>query len=470
MDGAWVKSVGEDPRFADVMGDIATSYRLAEPDEARAFMRAEVPGRLDEVNRLVAVPADRCDLFHRLEAVRLTYLEAPLSRRHLLADALAAARMSARRVAEDGDGEVPGRMEAFIDRVYGRDLAIGIVLFDAVDPSRRAGASPGRGGGLRIVGRDASGIVLAGAKHASADTPCAHELLVMPGYDLTEAEPDRAVFCALPVDAPGLTFVTASSCPPAARAVTIQFSNVFVPWDRVFLAGQRRHARFLMHSFAVHHAFSSVAACAGLGGLLAAACAAWSEAPPPEEAVAGLIRAVECSYVCAAAAAGKAREDSVVALPDPDYAILGRVVAERELHEVHRVAHALSGGRIAASPGTEAHFGMARRLDAVLRARQVLSRQRRSAIARLLQGLSVSYEYGWRSSISVGSEAESPAQRREVHRRYSTGPDSSLDTMLRRHGLIEDSGGKRVSRSRQAEAARSFLEASAATDKIFLSV
>ena len=56
------------------------------------------------------------------------------------------------------------------------------------------------------------------------------------------------------------------------------FDRVFVPWDRVFYAGEWEHSGHLTYSYATHHRHSCIGARAGFGDLLIGASALMAEA------------------------------------------------------------------------------------------------------------------------------------------------------------------------------------------------
>merc|ERR1740121_758248 len=61
---------------------------------------------------------------------------------------------------------------------------------------------------VRISGRKPDGTaLLRGAKVHQTGTLNSHFMIVMPGGKLDEADKDYAIACALPVDAPGLTYI-----------------------------------------------------------------------------------------------------------------------------------------------------------------------------------------------------------------------------------------------------------------------
>jgi 4-hydroxybutyryl-CoA dehydratase/vinylacetyl-CoA-Delta-isomerase len=72
-----------------------------------------------------------------------------------------------------------------------------------------------------------------------------------------EADADFAVCCAVPVDAPGITIVARPAGRPGEKPEhgsplfsrrygqstgVVIFDKVFVPWERVFLAGEWEHS------------------------------------------------------------------------------------------------------------------------------------------------------------------------------------------------------------------------------------
>src|SRR5204863_2235878 len=145
--------------------------------------------------------------------------------------------------------------------------------------------------------------------------------LVMPCRNMTEMDRDYAVCCAVPIDAPGLTLVARPAGRPGEAAATFSgrygqstavviFDDVFVPWARVFLAGEWQHSSAFTYEYATHHRHTCIAARAGFGDLLIGAGALMCEAngfdPGKEthlrEQMVQLISIVEGFYACGVAA------------------------------------------------------------------------------------------------------------------------------------------------------------------------
>jgi 4-hydroxyphenylacetate 3-monooxygenase len=125
-----------------------------------------------------------------------------------------------------------------------------------VNPSASRGSGwagePDQDLALRVVRKTSDGILVSGARLLATLAPLCEELLVFPSTalkDEPQAEPFALAF-AIPCNAPGLRFLCRESFdlarshfdhPLASRfeeidAVVI-FSEVLIPWDRVFLCG-----------------------------------------------------------------------------------------------------------------------------------------------------------------------------------------------------------------------------------------
>jgi 4-hydroxybutyryl-CoA dehydratase/vinylacetyl-CoA-Delta-isomerase len=110
-----------------------------------------------------------------------------------------------------------------------------------------------------------------------------------------------------------------------ATAVVI-FDRVFVPWERVFYAGEWEHSgHVLTYSYATHHRHSCIGARAGFGDLLIGAGALMCEAngdDPAQQAslrepMVELIKITEGFYACGVAASVYGTKDEHAATSCP---------------------------------------------------------------------------------------------------------------------------------------------------------
>src|SRR4029079_19265031 len=113
--------------------------------------------------------------------------------------------------------------------------------------------------------------VVRGAKIHTSCTTNTNELIVLPTRAMSEADRDYAVAFAIPVNTPGVKLVASPygsspqvefDAPLSAdrklmETITI-FDDVFVPWERVFMAGEYDFAAQLALGFVEYHRFTAV--------------------------------------------------------------------------------------------------------------------------------------------------------------------------------------------------------------------
>jgi 4-hydroxybutyryl-CoA dehydratase/vinylacetyl-CoA-Delta-isomerase len=147
---------------------------------------------------------------------------------------------------------------------------------------------------VHIAERRVDGVVLRGAKMHQTGTINAHWMIVMPGGRMTEADRDYSVICAVPVTAPGLTFIVGrQSCDTRSmedtatdidhgnakfggQEATIVYDDVFVPNKYIFMNGEVEFAAELVERFTAYHRRSYICK-AGLGDVLIGAAATISD-------------------------------------------------------------------------------------------------------------------------------------------------------------------------------------------------
>ncbi|MGH8697879.1 MAG: 4-hydroxyphenylacetate 3-hydroxylase C-terminal domain-containing protein, partial [Burkholderiales bacterium] len=297
-----------------------------------------------------------------------------------------------------------------------------------------------------------------------------HELLVMPCRNMTREDEAFAVCCAVPLDAEGLTIVARPAGRPGEKAAKFSgrygqstgvaiFDRVFVPWDRVFLAGEWEHSGFLTYSYATHHRHTCIAARAGFGDLLIGAGALMTEAngidldaaPNLREAMVELIKIVEGFYACGVAASVYCAGDPAgVAVPETVFANIGKLLLATQIYDMHRLAHHVSGGLIVTLPGPDEDHNPATagRLSEVLAARSDIPYEKRIAVARLVEDLTASYQGGWYSVISLHGGGSPEAMQMEIWRNYPLGNKVDLVERLLERGVLSDEVRK-ITRNRQ---------------------
>jgi 4-hydroxybutyryl-CoA dehydratase/vinylacetyl-CoA-Delta-isomerase len=471
VNGRRVDSVVDEPLFAPGINALGVSYDMALRESTKALMRASCPDFDGPINRMLAIPRSSADLLNKLEAVRVVCQETGCAQRYLAGDALSALLHGTHVIDAETGSAYEARVRAFLAHVYANDLTLGIAMTDAKgDRSLRPSRQPLPDAYVRIVERRPDGIVVSGTKAIVTSAPYVHELLVMPGRAMTEADRDFAVCCAVPIDAAGLTIVARPAGRPGEAAAKFSgkygqstavcmFDRVFVPWDRVFCAGEWRHAHEILYDYTAQHRHTCIAARAGFGDLLIGAGALVTEANGLDldrahgvrHAMIDLIKIVEGFYACGVAASVYCRPNEVgTVTPDPVFANIGKLLMATQIYDMHRLAHEVSGGMIVTLPGPDEDHNpdTAGRLSEVLTARSDIPYAKRVEVARFLEDLTASYQAGWYSLISLHGGGSPEAMKTEIWRHYPVGDKVDLVERLLDRGVLADAT-RAITRNRQ---------------------
>mgnify|MGYP001413823462 CR=1 FL=1 len=467
VNGAAVDSVADDPRLAPGVNAVGITYDFALAPEHRTIMTARQGTSGKTVNRMLHINETSTDLLHKLEAVRLVCKVSGCAQRYLTHDALNGIFQATRRTDDAHGTDYAQRFLNYLHEVQDRDLTLGVAMTDAKgDRSKRPGAQVNPDVYVHIVERRPDGIVIRGTKAIVTGAPYMHEFLVMPCRTHTKEDADFAVCCAVPVDAPGVTIVARPAGRPGEAAAkfsakygqstgVVIFDDVFVPHDRVFLAGETEEGGFLTTTYASHHRHSCIGARAGFGDLLIGAGALMIDANglDPDrhghirEAMVELITITESFYACGVAASVYCTQDpSGTVIPEAVFSNIGKLLLATKIYDMHRIAHYVSGGLIVALPGPDEDHNPETRgsLAAVLGGRPDIPMERRMEVARFIEDLTISNQAGWMSVISLHGGGSPEAMKREIWRNYPVMQKAELVESLLDRGVLDE--GRRVSK------------------------
>lgn len=265
------------------------------------------------------------------------------------------------------------RLRAFVEEVQRDNLVIGGAM---TDPKGDRSKAPHQQADpdlfVRVVERRPDGVVLRGAKAHQTGCLNSHWLVVMPTMRLGPQDSDYAVVAALPVTAPGLTFIYGrQSCDSRAlEGVTIDLGNarysgqeamiilddVFVPWSHVMLHGETAYAATLVERFTNYHRRSYVCK-TGLGDVLIGAAATLAD----DHGVAGashikdkLVEMAHLNETIYGAGMAASHESHATAAgnwePDAMLANVCKHNVTRFPFELARLAQDISGGLVGTLP------------------------------------------------------------------------------------------------------------------------
>ena len=273
--GQRVADVTTHPVIAVAVQHAAIDYRLAEDPQHRAL--CVVGDGADAYSRYYQVPRSSDDLLQRSALIELATAEGGtlvVLIKEIGTDALAGLLRISSAMDETLGTDYHRRVAAFHEHCRVHDLAVAVAQTDVKgDRSLAPSAQTDPDLYVHIVERRSDGIVVRGAKAHTSVSTNANELIVLPTRALAEADRDYAVSFAIPINTPGLTLLASAfdsaatlgspvEHPISARhkmmETTTVFDDVFVPWERVFLAGESAFAGPLALAFVEHHRFTAI--------------------------------------------------------------------------------------------------------------------------------------------------------------------------------------------------------------------
>jgi 4-hydroxybutyryl-CoA dehydratase / vinylacetyl-CoA-Delta-isomerase len=461
VNGQRIESVADEPLLAPGINGVGITYDYALKPEHAALMTARQGTSGKTVNRFLHINETSTDLLYKLEAVRLVCKVSGCAQRYLVHDAFNGLFQATHRADCVHGTDYHQRFLAYMHDAQDRDLTLGIAMTDAKgDRSKRAGQQANADSYVHITQRRPDGIVIRGTKAIVTGAPYMHEFLVMPCRTHTPEDSAFAVCCAVPVDAPGVTIVAKPAGRPGEAAAkfsakygqsvgVVMFDDVFVPHERVFMAGETEEAGFATTSYATHHRHSCIGARAGFGDLLIGAGALMIEANglDPErhghirDQMVDLIKITEGFFACGVAASVyAARDPAGNVMPDAVFSNIGKLLLATQIYDMHRIAHYVSGGLIVALPGPDEDHNpeTAASLSAVLAGRPDIPGAQRAEVARFIEDLTISHQGGWYSTISLHGGGSPEAMKREIWRNYPVQEKVALVESLLDRGVLAD--------------------------------
>ncbi|NHM25769.1 4-hydroxybutyryl-CoA dehydratase [Desulfofundulus sp. TPOSR] len=224
---------------------------------------------------------------------------------------------------------------------------------------------------VRVVKKNSDGIVVRGAKMHMTGVLASHYINVMPTTTMREEDADYAVAFAVPVNAPGLTFVLGRHSMDERRLdgsdlgnlhydmheALVIFEDVFIPWERVFMCGEFEFTGLAIELFTAMHRFSYGGCRPGVMDVLIGATRLISEingvsrASHIRDKLTEMVHLSETIWACGLAAALEGHVlPSGVYCPNRMLANVAKLNVGRFPYEIARLAHEVTGGIIATMP------------------------------------------------------------------------------------------------------------------------
>jgi aromatic ring hydroxylase len=354
------------------------------------------------------------------------------------------------RVAHGTEHEA--NVKAFYEYCRDGDLAIATAQTDVKgDRARGPSAQADPDLYLRIVDRRADGIVVRGAKVHTSCTPNVDEVIVLPTRAMGEDEADWAVAFAVPVATPGLKLLCSDylhgsddawTHPVSAHHKMIEtltvFDDVFVPWERVFLAGDVARAGRLALTFVEYHRFTAVSYKLPLLDTLVGLALALSQAngieraPHVRDKLTWLIAYAETVRGLTDLAAERVQIDEAtgLAFPDPLTVNIAKWTFARDYSEAVKHVIDLAGGLLATGPSGSDWDSPTLRPYLEKYLSGALPAAERLALLNLASDLLARSFAGYQNVLAVHAEGSLEAEKLMIWRSYDPAPARELARRL----------------------------------------
>jgi len=290
--GEKVKDVVEHPMIRPSINAVAETYDLAVREEELATVHSSITGQ--RVNRFLHIVESAQDLVLQNKMQRkMGQNTGTCFQRCVGMDALNSLHSVTFDIDEKHGTNYHKRLLDFIKKMQNENLVIGGAMTDPKgDRSRGPHEQADPDLFLHVIKRDDKGVTIKGAKAHQTGCINSHWMIIMPTLRLTENDKDYAIVGAVPVDAPGITYIYGrQSCDTrsmeegdwdsgnakyAGQEAMVIFDDVFIPNDKIFMNGEIEFAASLVERFTCYHRRSYVCK-TGLGDVLIGAASAISD-------------------------------------------------------------------------------------------------------------------------------------------------------------------------------------------------
>ena len=448
--GELVKEPVSHPMIRPSINAVARTYDLAVEEEELASSQSSISG--ERVNRFLHIVENAEDLVLQNKMQRkLGQLTGTCFQRCVGMDALNSLHSTTFEIDEKHETKYHERLLEFIKMVQHENLVIGGAMTDmkgdrSLTPSEQEDPDLF----LHIVDRDDKGVYVTGAKGHQTGTINSHWMIVMPTMRLLENDKDYAIVGALPVDAPGLTYIYGrQSCDTRSmepgdidvgnseyggQETMVIFDRVFIPNEMIFMDGEYEFASMLVERFTCYHRRSYVCK-TGLGDVLigaAAAIAEYNGVPKVSHIKDKLIEMThlnESIYAAGIASSYQSHKmKSGVFLNDDMLANVCKHNVTRLPYELARLAQDIAGGILVTLP-SEAEFRSAETgplLKKYLKGKSGIEVENRMRILRLIENMTMGRNAVGYLTESMHGAGSPQAQRIQIARQMQLGYKKQL--------------------------------------------
>ncbi|MHB8334806.1 MAG: 4-hydroxyphenylacetate 3-hydroxylase family protein [Acidimicrobiales bacterium] len=379
VNGELIEKVVDHPAVAPHINTVAKTYKLAHMPEHEDVMTAISHLSGERIHRYTHIFQSPEDLVKKIQMLRLLgQTTGTCFQRCVGLDALNAIYAVSYEVDQAHGSDYHERFRDYLGYIQREDL---MVVGAMTDPKGHRAQKPSQQSDpdqfVRVVERREDGVVIRGAKVHNTGGINSHEILVLPGTGLVDGEEDYAIACAVPADAEGVVFIFGRQSNDSRKLedgcdigntrfgvvggeAMIIFDDVFVPNERVFLNGETGHCAMLVNYFATWHRANYGGCKGGNADVLIGATAKMTRILGTDknaivkDKLIEMIHRTETTYASAIGASALGYQLPCGSfMVDPISANSVKQNITRNVYEIGRLSHDLSGGFLATMPDSK---------------------------------------------------------------------------------------------------------------------
>jgi 4-hydroxybutyryl-CoA dehydratase / vinylacetyl-CoA-Delta-isomerase len=456
---------------------VAETYDLAVEDPELATANSSLSGMA--VNRFLHIAESAQDLVNQNRMQRkLGQLTGTCFQRCVGMDALNSLYSTTFEIDAKHGKQYHKRLIEFIKTIQRENQVIGGAMTDvkgdrSLSPSQQEDPDMF----VHITKRDEKGVYITGAKAHQTGCINSHWIIVMPTMRLKAEDKDYAIVGAIPVDAPGITYIygrqscdtrsmedgeiDAGNAMYSGQEAMIIFKDVFIPNHLIFMDGEHEYAAMLVERFTCYHRRSYVCK-TGLGDALIGAAAAIADYNGVANASHIKDKLVEMTYlnesIFGAGIASSYQSHKTASGNWQNDDMLANVCKHsvtRFPYEIGRLAQDIAGGLMVTMP-SEKDFRSSETgplLEKYLKGRKGVSTENRVRILRLIENMTLGRNAVGYLTESMHGAGSPQAQRIQIARQMQLEYKKKV--------------AKRLAQVKEGEASETVPESSEYFDKIF---
>jgi 4-hydroxybutyryl-CoA dehydratase/vinylacetyl-CoA-Delta-isomerase len=475
--GELVKEAVDHPMIRPSINAVAETYDLAAQDPELAAPHSSLTGL--QVNRFLHIVESAQDLVDQNRMQRkLGQLTGTCFQRCVGMDALNSLYSTTYEIDQKYGAEYHKRLVEFIKMLQQENLMIGGAMTDVkgdrgLSPSQQEDPDMF----VHVTRRNDKGVYITGAKAHQTGCINSHWIIAMPTMRLKSEDRDYAIIGAIPVDAPGITYIygrqscdtrsmeggniDAGNAMYSGQEAMIIFKDVFIPNHLIFMNGEYEFASMLVERFTCYHRRSYVCK-TGLGDILIGAAAAIADYNGVANASHIKDKLVEMTHlnetIFAAGIASSYRAHKTTAGNWQNDDMLANVCKHnvtRFPYEIGRLAQDIAGGLVVTMP-SEKEFRNSETgplLEKYLKGRKGVSTENRMRVLRLIENMTLGRNAVGYLTESMHGAGSPQAQRIQIARQMQLETKKKL--------------AKRLAQVKEGEAEEMVQESTEYFDRIF---